>query len=134
MIDLSKIANYIVLREQGKTYQEIGEMYGVSKEAVQSAIKTAEKYYGFKVRKSNANIEKIAYKGIYELFKNDQSMTVSKLCNICFGTSNNKTKTKMYGFIKGKNVSLTLNNIQKLIAYSGMTFEELFELRSKDGE
>lgn len=134
MSKLSKIANYIVLREQGKTYQEIGEIYGVSKEAVQSAIKNAEKHYGCRVRKENTNIEKIAYKGIYQIFENDRFMTVSKLCRICFNTTNRNTIAKTQHLMEGKNVILTVKNIQNLIAYSDMTFEELFEPRNKGGE
>ena len=79
MKDISRIAHFVVWREQGKTYQEIGEMYNVSKQYVASSIKKFERLSGTKVRKNNYNIEKIAYKGIYQLFENDSTMTVAKL-------------------------------------------------------
>lgn len=130
MNDLSRIANYIVLREQGKTYQEIGDIYGVSKQRVEEAIKNAEnRFNGKRIRKNSANIEKIIYKGIYDLFYKDCTMTISKIARIV-----GHDKGTVENLIKGANARFTIKGIKRLIDFSGMTFEELFELRKKDGE
>lgn len=131
MSDLSRIANYIVLREQGKTYQEIGDMFGVSKQSVEEIIKNAEKRFnnGVKIRKNSVNIEKIVYKGIYDLFYKDRTMTVSKLARIV-----GYDKGTVKNLIEGTNARITIKGVKKLTDFSGMTFEELFELREKDGE
>lgn len=131
MSDLSRIANYIVLREQGKTYQEIGDMFGVSKQSVEEIIKNAEKRFnnGVKIRKNSVNIEKIVYKGIYDLFYKDRTMTVSKLARIV-----GYDKGTIKNLIEGTNARITIKGVKKLTDFSGMTFEELFELREKDGE
>lgn len=131
MSDLSRIANYIVLREQGKTYQEIGDMYGVSKQSVEEIVKNAEKRFndGVRIRKNSVNIEKIVYKGIYDLFYKDRTMTISKLARIV-----GHDKSTLKNLIEGKNARITIKGVKKLTDFSGMTFEELFELRKKDGE
>lgn len=131
MNDLSRLANYIVLREQGKSYQEIADMYGVSKQNVQEIISIASKRYGERIRKSTYDIEKIAYKGIYDLFANDKTMTFSRIARECTGISNNKTVGKFKRLFLGQNVNITIRNIQKLVEFSGMTFEQLFAPRKR---
>lgn len=127
MSDLSRIANYIVLREQGKTYQEIGDIYGVSKQRVEEVIKNAEKRFnGERIRKNSTNIEKIVYKGIYDLFYKDCTMTATKLARIV-----GHDKGTVENLIKGTNARFTIKGIKRLIDFSGMTFEELFEPRKK---
>lgn len=126
--DLSKIAKYIVLREEGKTYQEIGDIFGISKQAVERSIKNAEIKFNGRMRKSNVNIEEIIYKGIYQIFKKDSQITVSKLSKIL-----GHERTTVNNFLKNKNTRISIDAIKKLIAYSGMTFDELFELR-EEGE
>lgn len=131
MSDLSKIANYIVLREQGKTYQEIGDMFGVSKQSVEESIKNAEERLnnGVRIRKNSVNIEKIVYKGIYDLFYKDRTMTVSKLARIV-----GHDKGTVKNLIEGTNARIAIKGIKRLTDFSGMTFEELFELRAKVSE
>ncbi|MGN0557882.1 MAG: hypothetical protein ACI4IS_00325 [Acutalibacteraceae bacterium] len=133
--NLSKVAHYIVLREQGMTYQAIADIYGVTKQSVEELIKKAELQIGNneRIRKNNANIEKIAYKGVYDLFANDTSMTVSKLTRICNGTSNKSSVSKFQRFIEGgESVTITINQIKNLIKFSGMSFEQLFEPRESE--
>ncbi len=134
MSDLSKLANYIVLREQGKTYQEIADMFGVSKQSVQQTISNAERKVGGRIRKNNADIEKIAYKGLYELFLNDTTMTVSKLSRAVYGNASNKNRSKIDRLLQGENARVTIMELKNLIEFTGMPFEELFEPRGKDGE
>lgn len=128
--DLSRAANYIVLREQGKTYQEIGNMYGVSKQCVEQAIKTAELRFGGRCRRGSVDIAKIAYNGIYNLFVNDESMTFSKIARKCTNNPNRSMVQAIQGLFEGKNTKVSINFIKNLIKISGMTFEELFEPRN----
>lgn len=133
MEDISRLAHFVVWREQGKTYQEIGEMYNVSKQYVASSIKKFERLSGTRVRKNNYNIEKIAYKGIYQLFENDSTMTVAKLSRMIYGYSSG-VANRINRLIKGENVRLSIKEIKKLIEITGKPFEELFELREKEVE
>ena len=133
MKDISRLAHFVVWREQGKTYQEIGEMYNVSKQYVASSIKKFERLSGTRVRKNNYNIEKIAYKGIYQLFENDSTMTIAKLSRMICGYSSG-VANRINCLIKGEDTRLSIKEIKKLIEITGKPFEELFELREKEVE
>ena len=55
----------IALREAGKTYREIGELFGVSLQSVYKTIsRTVNGVELVRVRKGCVDIEKIAYEGI----------------------------------------------------------------------
>lgn len=131
MIDTIKIAHFIVLREQGKTYQEIGDIYGVSKQCVEQSIKSFEIRCNSRVRKNNYDIEKIMYRGVYDFFKNDNTMTASKLTRMIYGYSSSDISSRIMKLFKGESARTTIEEITKLIEVTGKSFEELFELRKE---
>lgn len=121
----------LCLRQQGKTYQEIGDLFGVTRQRVYDIINHEHKYKG-RLRKSTYDIEKIKYKGLYELFKKDLTLTTYKLGKIIFGKENisSSYRSKIIPLLeKEKEVNLKIKQIKNLIEYSGMTFEELFQER-----
>lgn len=126
MKDLAKVAKYITLREEGKTYEEIGKMFGVTKQAVEISIRQAEQTFeSNRLRKYTFKCDDIVYQGLYDVFDNDITMTVSKLSKI-LGVSRPTVKRML---CTGTNTKLPINTIQKLIEYSGKSFEELFAPR-----
>lgn len=131
MKDVNRIAHFIVLREQGKTYQEIADMHGVSKQCVEQSIKSFEIRCNSRVRKDNYDIEKIMYRGVYDFFKNDNTMTASKLTRMIYGYSSNDISSRITRLFKGESARTTIEEITKLIEITGKPFEELFELREK---
>ena len=59
----------IDLRNEGKTYAEIGEIFGVSRQRVHQVVGTE------RVRKCNCDIERIKYKGLYEFMQENPTVT-----------------------------------------------------------
>lgn len=114
------------LRENGCTLQEIADKFGISKQRVAVIIKD--------VRYSNADIEKIAFKGIYELFVNDKTMTFIKFARFAINETGNTsvcraTRERLKRFIFGVDAHLTLTQINNILKLCGKPFEEVFALR-----
>lgn len=124
MIEYNPNVNQMIeMRKQGKSYIEIGEKFGISRQRVHQLL-------GGRVRKDSVNIEKIKYVGIYELFQNDPSMTYARLTRIMCNTSDETIKERIRRVVqRSEQCTLTINEINNLIAYTGKTFEELFEVR-----
>lgn len=117
-----KIIEY---RNQGKTFKEIGEIFGVSKQRVYQVCGKARKY--------NAEIEKIRFKGIYEFFKENPKISYGTLARVFYGGSVTKCKANaFYQTITSctDKIHFTISGIKRLSKYTNKTFEELFELRS----
>lgn len=131
MEDLEQIADFIQLRKQGKTYREIGEIYGMTRQGVEQKMKRAAKIFNnARVRKCTSDISKIVYQGIYDWFENDVTMTTTKFARM-LGV-NTLTAKKM---LTEKGARFSIDMIKKLIDYSGMSFEKLFEPRGvREGE
>lgn len=114
------------LKDAGWSLQKIGEKYGITKQSV------CQKLASPKPRKKDYDIERIIFNGIYNLFAEDPYMSVSKLARIMWGTAEGEraNAVKLQNFITGENdSSFKLSHINRLIEYSGMTYDELFSLR-----
>lgn len=127
-MDKTKVANYVILREEGKSYQEIADIYNVSKQSVEQALRKFEVTFG-RVRKNNTNIERIAYKGLYNFFIDNPNMTFSKLTRLSYGYSDTKNTHRIMNLLFGKNVRINIKTINKLIEITEKPYEVLFELR-----
>ena len=117
------------LRNQGKTYAEIGEMFGVSKQWVHQMVGE------HRIRKGNYEIEHIRYKGIYEFMRDNPTITLSTLTLKGIGKGKN-LYCKFQRAITGTNrdMHLSINQIKRLTAYTGKSFEELFAERNDADE
>lgn len=116
----------IEMRRDGATYQEIGEKFGVSKQYVHELIGKVRK------RKDTADLEKIIFEGIYQLFKNDECMSYRKLATIIYGRRVEIShQNTVYQFVTGKRDSmLKIRQIKNILNYTGKSFEEVFKLRN----
>lgn len=117
------------LRQEGYTLEEIGKRFGVSKQRASVIVKD--------VRPCDTNIGRIVYKGIYELFVNDRTMTFFKFaCIAIHGKINSHVRRvdmeKFRRLITGKNSYVTLAHINNILEYIGKPYEEVFELRNMD--
>lgn len=130
-MDKTKIANYVILREQGKSLQEIADIFNVSKQAVAQELSKFEEAFG-PARKSNVDIEKIVYKGIYDLFVDNGKMTYSRLTRLMYGYYDTNTTNKTIKLLRGENVKISIKTINRLIEITGKSYETLFELRERE--
>lgn len=102
------------LRSEGMTYEKIGELLGVSRQAVhQIANKTSKDYLHEKTIS-----QKVKYVGLRKwMLKNRVSMT--KLGQLCGMTKINKSLTGDFEPRK--------NTIDAILRVTGLTYEECFK-------
>lgn len=115
----------IKLRNQGKTFKEIGKIFGVSKQRVYQVCG--------KARKFNSEIEKIRFKGIYEFLKENPKISFGTLARVWYGGSPTRNQVCQFGKklkAHSDNIQCTVGSIKRLTKYTNKTFEELFEIRS----
>ena len=115
--------------QSGSTYQEIGDSFGISRQAVhQRIIFYKRKVEG--IRGHSFNIDDIVYKGIYEWFKEHLNESLCSLCRKVYQKPNNSSIVKLRGFVKGEHDSVfDIEHIKRLCEVIGKPFEEVFERR-----
>ena len=116
----------LALRERGLTYQEIADIYHITRQRVHQIIGKEN------VRKSNVDIERIVYKGVYEFMRDDPDISYTSLLR-AFATNISKDDNRKFArFLQDKSDSgkLTIGQIKRLIKFTGKSFEELFERRN----
>lgn len=114
------------LRDQGKTYREIADIFGVTRQRVH------EKIGKDRIRKCNFEIEKIRFKGVYEFLKEHPTLSLIGFIRHMKGHSVSHAE---YEKLKGclttdRDSAIKISDIKRLTEYTGMTFEELFAERS----
>lgn len=121
----------IALRKAGKTYREIAELFGISKQYVYDIVSSSCDR-GDPARRFDVDVENIVYEGIYALFANDYKMTISKFARIVF---NNKRayhsqieQIRRFIYNYG-DVKLTVQDIRNICEYIGEPFERVFKVR-----
>ena len=122
----------ISMRRDGKSYSEIADCFGVSCQAVQYCLKRC-----IKARKDMSAIEKIPYKGLYEFMVAHPKVSITSLSAKIVKYPDHANAEKVRRFIQGKNAQFPKYTYDRLLAYTGMTYERLFELRDgfkEDGE
>ena len=107
---------------KGKTYCEIAEMCGMSKQNVHNRIK----------RLISGRFNRIVYKGIYDYFLENENETFGS-----FTEKINQNETIMYhkdliDFICGRRKKVTMNVINKICEVIGKPFEETFKERGNN--
>lgn len=114
----------IVMRLEGKTCQEIADHFGVSNQAVSRMLRNQVRY-----RKDGKIFDQIPYKGLYEFMQSNHKITVPKLALIMGMTVTANNNRKVERLLQGKCTWLPKKAYDGLIKHSGMTYEQLFELR-----
>lgn len=113
------------MRRDGKTYQEIADCFGVSPQAVSDSLKKH-----VHARKDLNAIEKIPYKGLYEFMLSHPRVSITHLSAKMFQYPNHASSEKVRRLIQGGYAQLPKSAYDRLIKYTGMTYEQLFELRA----
>lgn len=121
----------IALREAGKTYREIAELFGISKQYVYILISKSCNRVD-PARKCDVDIENIVYEGIYDFFANDHKMTITKFARIAFGhkhickAQRERVRRFIYNYGEAR---LSVQNIKNICEYIGEPFEHVFKLK-----
>lgn len=121
MIDKNVAAQ---MRRDGATYQEIGDVFGVSRERVRQVLKNQ-----VRLRKSSTDMEKIVYEGVYNWLMENPRMTFPAFAQLMLGYGGQNATNLVRNFLHGKNCRINKQSYDRLIAKTGMTYEELFKLR-----
>lgn len=108
----------------GKTMKEIGEYFGVSRQRISILLKGRGKR-----TKDLLFVEKIPYKGLYEYFKANTRMSVPAFVERIRAGGHHSDSEKMRRFLLGENSSYSKRVYDNMLAVTGMTYEQLFELR-----
>jgi hypothetical protein len=129
MVDKEKA---LQMRRDGATLNEIGNTFGVSGEYIRQILK-----HQVRNRKNTTDMEKIVYEGIYNWLMANPKMTFPAVARLMFGhTSCGYTNVAM-NLLHGKNCRISKQAYDRLMAATGMTYEQLFKLRegfSEGGE
>jgi len=107
-------------REKGLTYREIAEKYGVSYQGVAQACGKSNPNY-FKYHKENA----VIYPNLRK-WMNDNKVSIFEMVRRCGMERCNDNAIRLRNQLKGKN-HFRKPMIDKLIAITGMKYEELFK-------
>ena len=115
------IDEVIRMRNEGATYEEIGEHFGVSRQRIHAALGPFKK---------NAQLyTKIKYKGLKRWF-NETDTSFSQFARLVGTRSTTASIRKMQNWLSEggeRESSFTIGQIKKMLEVTGMTFEELFE-------
>ena len=127
MTKIAETKEMYQLRMRGKTYREIADDFGISCQDAFIRVKGYESKLSGK-RGWKYDINKIVYKGIYEHFRDNLDLSVTKFLKLTMGYV--PAHKNMADFFIGKcDASLSIKHIKKMCEVTGRTFEELFELR-----
>lgn len=114
----------IEMRRQGKSFEDIGKAFGVSRQAVHKKIgkePRAKKYDGI--------VDRIPFQGLYDYMVAHPRLTVPAFAMIVFGDYGKNKTNCMCGILTGENVSIKGKYMDKLLSVTGMTYEQLFKPR-----
>lgn len=106
-------------RLNGKTYREIGEMCGISKQAVQDRINNLL---------NGRSYSKIIYRGVYEYFASKRGMNWHKITDEVNRDECLISRTTLTKFLRGETAHISINVIIRLCEIVGKSFEETFAL------
>ena len=118
------------MRAEGRTFREIADYFGVSKQYIQSMERSR-----FNARRKDANfVERIPYPVIRAQFNADRSLTIPTFARVVFCTSAREAQEKARSLLLGRNTTLTINQLRNVLALTGKTFEETFYDERTDAE
>lgn len=120
----TNIARAEELRKAGKTYEEIAEEIGVTKQAVHQALKSK----GRLRRRYESIFEECPYIGLRNFLLENKYVKISGLSQNIFGHSEPKAMAKVNRLLRGDDVQMSVRNIRSLEKFTGMTFDKLFEV------
>ena len=114
----------IEMRRNGMTYKEIGDVLGVTSQRIEQILKQEGRK-----RRFGTDIEKIPYEGLYNWLVANERVGFSTLAIVMFGNSGNGYNNLARNFCLGRNSRISKKAYDRLLAKTGMTYEQLFKLR-----
>ncbi len=108
------------MKQEGKTYQQIADKFGVSKQRVYHILgKLGRRYF-------KAIEEKVvAYKGIRD-WLNENKISFSEFCRLIYGYYCPELYQRTKGYLS-KTHQIKIDIIKKILDITGLTFEEAFK-------
>ena len=106
-------------RLNGKTYREIGEMCGISRQAVQIRIK---------MLLNGRAYNKIVYRGVQEYFVSKRGMNWRKMTDEINRDECLVSCTTLAKFLQGESARISIKAIVRICEIIGKPFEETFAL------
>lgn len=122
VVDEKRLEEMKDMRKRHFTYHDIGLAFGITRQRVYQLLGKTH------TRNANAKIEDIVYEGIYELFLNDPTMSYTKFVETVVGGCSHSVP-KFIKFLKGADSFIQISEINKILAYIGKPYEEVFKLR-----
>lgn len=111
------------MRLDGCTYQEIADKFGVTRQYIQQSIPSEPN----NPRRSKPLLlsKKCIYKGLSKFIEENRisSSTIADIIQVC--------RVSAYQRIVGER-NFNISDVYKLLDYTGMTFEECFELKKSE--
>jgi transcriptional regulator with XRE-family HTH domain len=119
---MKRYEEYRAERAKGKTYQEIADMFGVTRQAVGQACRKSQPARFRFLTPENC---------IYPLVRkwmNDNKITRAELCRrMGYETIGGNNVTRINAFLKGENSTTPKAFIDRVINVTGLTYEEIFQ-------
>ena len=116
-----RIFQMLEMKKNGATYDEIGKAFNVSKQRVAQIIGDEVKGH-FKLITPNVCI----YPNLRK-WMNDNRITKSELTRRFYGNTTPNNIVAVGNFLRGTTKAVTKKHIDKYIAITGLTYEQLFE-------
>ncbi len=117
----------MILRLEGLSLKQIGEMCGISKQAVHKRL---DRFYREEMNgriRCRFDIDEIVFRGIHEYFESTPKLTLEQFYR---RLGINCTKETLRRFIVGEsNSKLTIPQINKICEVIGKRYEDAFAVR-----
>ena len=114
------------LHKDGKTYQEIGDTFGISRQRVFQIIGSSDVRYFHRI-----GLKSCIYKGIRK-YMNDNMISMTEMTRRLYDgvyspLNFRRTRDRLNG-----NMQITKQYIDKILALTGLTYEVAFELENAE--
>lgn len=112
-------------RRAGRTLAEIGQEYGVSRQAIHAVIRWHEQEHW-----RRPFVKNIPYQGLYEYAVEFGAEGLDAMAEAIYGDADDTRGAKLRRLLLGERKTIELDAIHKMIEITGKSFEELFAERS----
>lgn len=106
------------LNEEGKSYNEIAAIYGISKQRVYQILRKGDKRYFRYISKRS-----VKYTGLRN-WMNTNKISFNELVTRVFGYYHSEHYKRLYWYLNSERLTMPL--IKKILEITGLTFEECF--------
>lgn len=114
------------MRAGGMTYEAIAKYFGVTKQYVKQYMDNPA--FDTKRRRKNSVLyNNISYYGFKKMFEEDDTLTVPKVASAIFGYTTTNSTNKISRLMTGKQTALTIEALNNLLAFSGLSYETFFK-------